>query len=74
MEERESLQWISDRAFLYGSGAGDSTDGPVIMAHVTTYMGCTIPHLLRSASRLCPAHSALVALRHSASCYCTVNG
>ncbi|XP_065607782.1 oxidoreductase NAD-binding domain-containing protein 1 [Cyrtonyx montezumae] len=44
------------------------------MAHVTTYMGCTIPHLLRSASRLCPAHSALVVLRHSASCYCTVNG
>ncbi|NXJ14129.1 OXND1 protein, partial [Odontophorus gujanensis] len=44
------------------------------MAHVATYMGCTIPHLLRSASRLCPAHSALVVLRHSASCYCTVNG
>ncbi|XP_021241268.1 oxidoreductase NAD-binding domain-containing protein 1 isoform X2 [Numida meleagris] len=44
------------------------------MAHVTTYMGFTIPHLLRSASRLCPAHSALVVLRHSASCYCTVNG
>ncbi|XP_052551585.1 oxidoreductase NAD-binding domain-containing protein 1 isoform X2 [Tympanuchus pallidicinctus] len=44
------------------------------MAHVTTYMGFTIPHLLRSACRLCPAHSALVVLRHSASCYCTVNG
>eukprot|EP00076_Gallus_gallus_P003313 NP_001186567.1 oxidoreductase NAD-binding domain-containing protein 1 [Gallus gallus] len=44
------------------------------MARVTTYMGFTIPHLLRSACRLCPAHSALVALRHSASCYCTANG
>ncbi|XP_042744226.1 oxidoreductase NAD-binding domain-containing protein 1 isoform X1 [Lagopus leucura] len=44
------------------------------MAHVTTYMGFTIPHLLRSACRLCPAHSALVVLRHSASCYCTVKG
>ncbi|XP_042672559.1 oxidoreductase NAD-binding domain-containing protein 1 isoform X2 [Centrocercus urophasianus] len=44
------------------------------MAHVTTYMGFTIPLLLRSACRLCPAHSALVVLRHSASCYCTVNG
>ncbi|XP_010711122.1 oxidoreductase NAD-binding domain-containing protein 1 isoform X2 [Meleagris gallopavo] len=44
------------------------------MACVTTSMGFTIPHLLRSACRLCPAHSALVVLRHSASCYCTVNG
>uniref|UniRef100_A0A8C3LDI2 Oxidoreductase NAD-binding domain-containing protein 1 n=1 Tax=Chrysolophus pictus TaxID=9089 RepID=A0A8C3LDI2_CHRPC len=44
------------------------------MARVTTYMGFTIPHLLRSACRLCPAHSTLVVLRHSASCYCTVNG
>ncbi|XP_046767145.1 oxidoreductase NAD-binding domain-containing protein 1 isoform X3 [Gallus gallus] len=44
------------------------------MARVTTYMGFTIPHLLRSACRLCPAHSALVVLRHSASCYCTANG
>ncbi|XP_015709267.1 oxidoreductase NAD-binding domain-containing protein 1 isoform X2 [Coturnix japonica] len=44
------------------------------MARVTTYMGCTIPHLLRSACRLCPAQSALVVLRHCASCYCTANG
>ncbi|XP_031446051.1 oxidoreductase NAD-binding domain-containing protein 1 isoform X4 [Phasianus colchicus] len=44
------------------------------MARVTTFMGFTIPHLLRSACRLCPAHSTLVVLRHSASCYCTVNG
>ncbi|XP_072185388.1 oxidoreductase NAD-binding domain-containing protein 1 isoform X2 [Excalfactoria chinensis] len=44
------------------------------MARVTTSMGFTIPHLLRSACRLCPAQSALVVLRHCASCYCTANG
>ncbi|XP_054670655.1 oxidoreductase NAD-binding domain-containing protein 1 isoform X3 [Grus americana] len=54
--------------------AGDSEDGPVIMAHATIYVGFTVPQLLRSASRIFPAHSASVVLRRSAFCYCTVNG
>lgn len=54
-------------------GAGDSEDGPVIMAHATIYMGFTVPQLLRGASRIFPPHSALVVLRHSAFCYCTAN-
>ncbi|XP_047926309.1 oxidoreductase NAD-binding domain-containing protein 1 isoform X2 [Anser cygnoides] len=44
------------------------------MAHATIYMGVTIPQFLRGAGRICPAHSALTVLRHSAFCYCTVNG
>ncbi|KAF1630363.1 UNVERIFIED_CONTAM: Oxidoreductase NAD-binding domain-containing protein 1, partial [Eudyptes robustus] len=43
------------------------------MAHATIYMGFTVPQLLRGASRIFPPHSALVVLRHSAFCYCTVN-
>ncbi|XP_074717609.1 oxidoreductase NAD-binding domain-containing protein 1 isoform X3 [Strix uralensis] len=44
------------------------------MAHATIYVGFTVPQLLRGASRIFPAHSALVVLRHSVFCYCTVNG
>ncbi|XP_010178936.1 PREDICTED: oxidoreductase NAD-binding domain-containing protein 1 isoform X2 [Mesitornis unicolor] len=44
------------------------------MAHATVYVGLTVPQLLRGASRVFPTHSALVRLRHSAFCYCTVNG
>ncbi|KFP78710.1 Oxidoreductase NAD-binding domain-containing protein 1, partial [Acanthisitta chloris] len=44
------------------------------MAHATVHVGCTVPQLLRSASRIFPSHSALGVLRHSALCYCTVNG
>ncbi|KAM6209328.1 oxidoreductase NAD-binding domain-containing protein 1 isoform 2-T2 [Sarcoramphus papa] len=44
------------------------------MAHATIYVGFTVPQLLRGASRIFPTHSALVVLRHSAFCYCTVNG
>ncbi|XP_040405705.1 oxidoreductase NAD-binding domain-containing protein 1 isoform X3 [Cygnus olor] len=44
------------------------------MAHATIYMGVTIPQFLRGAGRICPAHSTLTVLRHSAFCYCTVNG
>ncbi|XP_075349225.1 oxidoreductase NAD-binding domain-containing protein 1 isoform X2 [Mycteria americana] len=43
------------------------------MAHATIYVGFTVPQLLRGASRIFPTHSALVVLRHSAFCYCTVN-
>ncbi|KAM9572844.1 oxidoreductase NAD-binding domain-containing protein 1 isoform 3-T4 [Guaruba guarouba] len=53
------------------TGAGDS--GPVIMACATIHVGFTVPQLLRGASRILPTHSALVVLRHSAFCYCTVN-
>uniref|UniRef100_A0A8B9FXX4 Oxidoreductase NAD-binding domain-containing protein 1 n=1 Tax=Amazona collaria TaxID=241587 RepID=A0A8B9FXX4_9PSIT len=56
---------------MYFSGAGDS--GPVIMACATIHVGFTVPQLLRGASRILPTHSALVVLRHSAFCYCTVN-
>ncbi|KAM9386477.1 oxidoreductase NAD-binding domain-containing protein 1 isoform 2-T2 [Phaethornis superciliosus] len=41
------------------------------MALATIYVG---PQLLRRASRTFPTHPASVALRHSAVCYCTVNG
>nr|XP_010306963.1 PREDICTED: oxidoreductase NAD-binding domain-containing protein 1 [Balearica regulorum gibbericeps] len=44
------------------------------MAHATIYVGFTVPQLLRSASRIFPAHSASLVLRRSAFCYCTVNG
>ncbi|XP_030344200.1 oxidoreductase NAD-binding domain-containing protein 1 isoform X5 [Strigops habroptila] len=44
------------------------------MACATIHVGFTVPQLLRGASRIHPTHSALVVLRHSASCYCTVNG
>ncbi|XP_009887224.1 PREDICTED: oxidoreductase NAD-binding domain-containing protein 1 isoform X2 [Charadrius vociferus] len=44
------------------------------MAHATIYVGFTVPQLLRGAARIFPTHSALVVLRHSAFCYCTVNG
>ncbi|XP_068261281.1 oxidoreductase NAD-binding domain-containing protein 1 isoform X1 [Nyctibius grandis] len=44
------------------------------MARATIYVGFTVPQLLRGASRIFPTHSALVLLRHSAFCYCTVNG
>ncbi|XP_050189495.1 oxidoreductase NAD-binding domain-containing protein 1 isoform X2 [Myiozetetes cayanensis] len=44
------------------------------MAHSTIYVGCTVPQLLRGASRVFPSHSALGVLRHSAFYYCTVNG
>ncbi|KAM6339268.1 oxidoreductase NAD-binding domain-containing protein 1 isoform 2-T2 [Podargus strigoides] len=44
------------------------------MAHAAIYVGFTVPQLLRGASRIFPTHSALVVLRHSAFCYCTVNG
>ncbi|XP_030344193.1 oxidoreductase NAD-binding domain-containing protein 1 isoform X4 [Strigops habroptila] len=60
--------------YMYFSGAGDSEDCPVIMACATIHVGFTVPQLLRGASRIHPTHSALVVLRHSASCYCTVNG
>jgi len=56
------------------SGAGVSEDGPVIMAHASIYLGFTVPQLLRGASRISPARSAFAVLRHSAFCYCTVNG
>lgn len=56
------------------SGAGDSEDGLVIMAHTTIYVGFTVPQLLKGATRIFPTHSTLVVLRHSAFCYCTVNG
>ncbi|XP_062458032.1 oxidoreductase NAD-binding domain-containing protein 1 isoform X3 [Pezoporus occidentalis] len=52
-------------------GAGGS--GPVIMACATIHVGFTVPQLLRGVSRILPTHSALVVLRHSAFCYCTVN-
>ncbi|NXL88547.1 OXND1 protein, partial [Alectura lathami] len=38
------------------------------------HMGFAVPWLLRGAGRICPAHSPLAALRHSAFCYCTANG
>ncbi|XP_074999557.1 oxidoreductase NAD-binding domain-containing protein 1 isoform X3 [Calonectris borealis] len=44
------------------------------MAHATVYVGFTVPQLLRGTSRIFPTHPALVVLRHSAFCYCTVNG
>ncbi|KAM6413181.1 oxidoreductase NAD-binding domain-containing protein 1 isoform 2-T6 [Pluvialis apricaria] len=44
------------------------------MARATIYVGFTVPQLLRGASRIFPTHSALVVLRYSAFCYCTVNG
>ncbi|XP_010584195.1 PREDICTED: oxidoreductase NAD-binding domain-containing protein 1 isoform X3 [Haliaeetus leucocephalus] len=43
------------------------------MAHATIYVGFTVPQLLRGASRIFPTHSALVVVRHSDFCYCTVN-
>nr|XP_009479419.1 PREDICTED: oxidoreductase NAD-binding domain-containing protein 1 isoform X2 [Pelecanus crispus] len=43
------------------------------MAHATIYVGFTVPPLLRGARRIFATHSALVVLRHSACCYCTVN-
>ncbi|KAM9023009.1 oxidoreductase NAD-binding domain-containing protein 1 isoform 3-T4 [Ara ararauna] len=43
------------------------------MACATIHVGFTVPQLLRGASRILPTHSALVVLRHSAFCYCTVN-
>ncbi|KAM9648064.1 oxidoreductase NAD-binding domain-containing protein 1 isoform 6-T20 [Morphnus guianensis] len=43
------------------------------MAHATIYVGFTVPQLLRGASRIFPTHSALVVMRHSVFCYCTVN-
>lgn len=55
------------------SGAGGSEDCQVIMAHATIYVGFTVPQLLRGASRIFPTHSALVVMRHSDFCYCTVN-
>ncbi|XP_040446986.1 oxidoreductase NAD-binding domain-containing protein 1 isoform X5 [Falco naumanni] len=55
-------------------GAGDSEDGPVVMAHATICVGFTVPQLLRGASRIFLTHSTLVVLRHCAFCYCTVNG
>ncbi|XP_069628370.1 oxidoreductase NAD-binding domain-containing protein 1 isoform X4 [Haliaeetus albicilla] len=54
-------------------GAGGSEDCQVIMAHATIYVGFTVPQLLRGASRIFPTHSALVVVRHSDFCYCTVN-
>ncbi|NWX98828.1 OXND1 protein, partial [Nothoprocta ornata] len=44
------------------------------MACAAISVGFTIPQLLRGTSRVFPTHSALVVLRHSAFCYCTVNG
>ncbi|XP_014793374.1 PREDICTED: oxidoreductase NAD-binding domain-containing protein 1 isoform X4 [Calidris pugnax] len=44
------------------------------MANATIYVGFAVPQLLRGACRIFPSHSALVVLRHSAFCYCTVNG
>nr|XP_009937108.1 PREDICTED: oxidoreductase NAD-binding domain-containing protein 1 isoform X2 [Opisthocomus hoazin] len=44
------------------------------MAHASIYLGFTVPQLLRGASRISPARSAFAVLRHSAFCYCTVNG
>ncbi|XP_010211835.1 PREDICTED: oxidoreductase NAD-binding domain-containing protein 1 isoform X2 [Tinamus guttatus] len=44
------------------------------MACAAISVGFTIPQLLRGTSRIFPTHSALVVLRHSAFCYCTVNG
>ncbi|KAM6281478.1 oxidoreductase NAD-binding domain-containing protein 1 isoform 3-T3 [Porphyrio hochstetteri] len=44
------------------------------MAHATVCVGFTVPQLLRGASRIFPTHPALAVLRHSAFCYCTVNG
>ncbi|XP_074907919.1 oxidoreductase NAD-binding domain-containing protein 1 isoform X3 [Buteo buteo] len=55
------------------TGAGGSEDCQVIMAHATIYVGFTVPQLLRGASRIFPTHSALVVMRHSDFCYCTVN-
>ncbi|XP_065522081.1 oxidoreductase NAD-binding domain-containing protein 1 isoform X2 [Lathamus discolor] len=43
------------------------------MACATLHVGFTVPQLLRGVSRILPTHSALVVLRHSAFCYCTVN-
>ncbi|XP_029866422.1 oxidoreductase NAD-binding domain-containing protein 1 isoform X5 [Aquila chrysaetos chrysaetos] len=62
---------MAERLF---TGAGDSEDCQVIMAHATIYVGFTVPQLLRGASRIFPTHSALVVMRHSDFCYCTVNG
>lgn len=56
------------------SGAHDSEDSPVIMAHATVYVGFTFPQLLRGARGIFPTRSALVLLRHSAFCHCTANG
>ncbi|XP_013796865.1 oxidoreductase NAD-binding domain-containing protein 1 isoform X1 [Apteryx mantelli] len=44
------------------------------MACAAISVGFTIPQLLRGTSRIFPTHSALVVLRHSAFCHCTVNG
>ncbi|XP_010148357.1 PREDICTED: oxidoreductase NAD-binding domain-containing protein 1 isoform X2 [Eurypyga helias] len=44
------------------------------MAHAAVYVGFPVPQLLGGASRIFRTHSALVLLRHSAFCYCTVNG
>lgn len=69
-------QWVFHLTNIYMdfSGAGDSEDSSAIMAHATIHMGVAIPQLLRGASRICPAHSTLTVLRHSAFCYCTANG
>ncbi|XP_009674698.2 oxidoreductase NAD-binding domain-containing protein 1 isoform X4 [Struthio camelus] len=64
--------------FLHGAsgseGAGNSEEDLFIMACAAISVGFTIPQLLRDTSRIFPAHSALVVLRHSAFCYCTMNG
>ncbi|XP_068008450.1 oxidoreductase NAD-binding domain-containing protein 1 isoform X2 [Melanerpes formicivorus] len=44
------------------------------MAHATVCVGFTVSQLLRGARRICVTQSALMVLRHSAFCYCTVNG
>ncbi|NXD80860.1 OXND1 protein, partial [Halcyon senegalensis] len=43
------------------------------MAYATVYVGFAVPQLLRGASRIFAAHSALLVLRHSF-CHCTANG
>ncbi|XP_054017195.1 oxidoreductase NAD-binding domain-containing protein 1 isoform X2 [Dryobates pubescens] len=44
------------------------------MAHATVCVGFTVSGLLRGARRIFVTQSALTVLRHSAFCYCTVNG
>ncbi|XP_054017197.1 oxidoreductase NAD-binding domain-containing protein 1 isoform X4 [Dryobates pubescens] len=60
--------------YVHAFGAGDSEDTSAIMAHATVCVGFTVSGLLRGARRIFVTQSALTVLRHSAFCYCTVNG
>ncbi|XP_008938541.1 PREDICTED: oxidoreductase NAD-binding domain-containing protein 1-like [Merops nubicus] len=73
LSDSRTLQSWQMREKLFTSGAGDSKDSPVIMAHAAVCGGFTVPQVLRGASRIFATHSALGVSRHSAFCSCTVN-